>query len=237
MSEPIRVALVAEGPTDRIVVESALRAMLAERSFVLVQLQPEGSLAFGDLGGGWGGVYRWCKQSARRGNGRLSMDRLLQQFDLVIIHVDADVASLEYMDANVVADIGDAALPCERPCPPPSEATNALRQVVLSWCGENLIPDRTVICVPSKSTEAWVVAMLFPRDSAVVGEISFECCPNPAARLGQQSKRSRIKKAQRDYQDRSSRLEAEWPRISAENGLSEAVRFRADITNFIGAPS
>ena len=150
MSEPIRVGLVAEGPTDRIVVECALRAMLAERSFVLTQMQPEGSLAFGNLGAGWGGVYRWCKQSARRGDGRLSMDRLLQ-FDLLVIHVDADVAVLEYTGANIVADNSDAALPCEQPCPPSSGTTNALRQVVLSWCGENSIPERTVLCVPSKS--------------------------------------------------------------------------------------
>ena len=164
------------------------------------------------------------------------MDRLLQ-FDLLIIHVDADVAALEYMRANIVADNSDVSLPCEQPCPPPSSTTNALRQVVLSWCGESSTPNRTVLCVPSKSTEAWVVAMLFPMDSAVVGGVPFECRPNPAARLGQQSRQSRIKKAQRDYQDRSSRLEAEWPRICAKNGLSEAVRFRADITALFGALS
>lgn len=228
MSDPIRIALVSEGPTDRVVVECALRAMLATRPFVLVQLQPEGSLAFGGLGGGWRGVYQWCKQSARRGAGQLSMDRLLQ-FALVIIHLDADVAGMQYGDANIVPDASDLALPCEQPCPPAADTSNALRRVVCSWCGAASIPDQAILCVPSKSTEAWVVAMLFPTDSAVNGQTDFECFADPATRLGQQRKRERLRKSQRDYQDRSAQLEVEWERISGATGLSEARRFRADI--------
>jgi hypothetical protein len=228
MSDLVRVALVAEGPTDRIVIESALRAMLVGRSFVIVQLQPEASLAFGELGGGWGGVYRWCKQSAKRGGGRLSMDRLLN-FDILIIHVDADVAASAYGEANIVEDENDLELPCEAPCPPPSDTTNALRSVVCSWFGETVEPEGVVLCTPSKSTEAWVVAMLFSADPVLNGELEFECCADPAVRLSQQSKRQRIKKTQRDYQDRSVRLEAEWPRIAAEGGMTEASRFRADV--------
>ena len=78
MSErDVRIALVAEGPTDAIVIEAALRAVFASRTFVLQQLQPEGSAAFGEMGTGWVGVYRWCRQTATRGGGRLSHDRLL----------------------------------------------------------------------------------------------------------------------------------------------------------------
>ena len=157
------------------------------------------------------------------------MDRLLQ-FDLLIIHVDADIAERGYSDANIVPDAGDLRLPCDRPCPPASRTANALRRVILSWCGENGAPKGVVICIPSKNTEAWVVAMLFPADPVVSGRIEFQCLNNPAARLAQQSKRHRLKKSQRDYQDRSSQLETEWPRISAQGGLSEASRFRADIT-------
>ena len=49
MAESLRIALVAEGPTDRIVIEAALKAILGERTFVLTQLQPEGSIAFGSI--------------------------------------------------------------------------------------------------------------------------------------------------------------------------------------------
>lgn len=87
MSELLHIALVAEGPTDRIVLEAVIKAILNNRPFVLNQLQPEGSLAFGELGAGWSGVYRWCKQSVKRGSGRLSNDRLVfNLYDILILH-------------------------------------------------------------------------------------------------------------------------------------------------------
>lgn len=64
MSE-LRVALVAEGPTDAVVIEAALRALLP-RPFVLTQLQPEPTRP--KLGTGWGGVLRWCLDFAKRGH-------------------------------------------------------------------------------------------------------------------------------------------------------------------------
>jgi len=183
MSEPLRVALVAEGPTDRTVIQAALRAALPARPFVLQQLQPEGSLAFGPLGAGWTGVYRWCRQAAKRGAGRLGSDFLLfQNYDLLILHLDADVAGMEYGHGSIVPAAGDGPLPCERPCPPVRDTTDLLRAVLLSWCGEMAVPPRTVICMPSKSTEAWVVAALFPDDRAV--RIAIECLANPGIAPG-----------------------------------------------------
>ena len=76
MSDPLRIALVAEGPTDGVVVTAALRSFLGERVFVLNQIFPEGSNSFGEMGTGWVGVYRWCHQAARRGGGRLATDHL-----------------------------------------------------------------------------------------------------------------------------------------------------------------
>jgi hypothetical protein len=223
MSDPLRIALVAEGPTDRIVIQAALQAMLGERTFVLQQLQPEGSIAFGPLGSGWGGVYRWCKQSAVRGGGRLSQDALLfLNHDLLLLHLDADVAGMRYRDDDsITPDSADGVLPCEQPCPPASATTDVLRSVALSWCGERNTPGRMVFCMPSKSTEAWVVAALFPGDTFI--RKSGECLPNPENRLGQQPKRNRIHKRQRDYANRAADIEREWPRIEAS--MTQATRF------------
>ena len=77
MSDPLRIALVAEGPTDGVVIEAALRSMLNTRPFVVNQIFPEGSTSFGELGTGWVGIYRWCRQSAKRGNGQLQTDALV----------------------------------------------------------------------------------------------------------------------------------------------------------------
>lgn len=227
MSEPLRVALVAEGPTDGVVIEAALKSMLAERSFVLNQIFPEGSTSFGELGAGWVGVYRWCHQSARRGNGRLQSDALVfQNYDLLILHLDADVAGCKYDDGSITPASADGRLPCEFDCPPSATTTDALRAVLLSWCGEVAVPDRTVLCMPSKSTEAWVVAALFPGDQALAQDI--ECLPNPEARLGQQPKANRIRKKRRDYETRARELADAWPRIATLAALSEAHRFQAE---------
>jgi hypothetical protein len=228
MSEPLRVALVAEGPTDHVVIEAALRSMLKERPFVLTQIFPEGSTSFGELGSGWVGVYRWCHKSARRGQGRLSSDEILfQNCDLLILHLDADVAGYSYNDGSITPDSTDGALPCALDCPPPSDTTNVLRMVLLSWCGEAATPARTVICMPSKSTEAWVVAALFPRDLAMSNN-SIECHPNPESRLGQQPKANRLRKKKREYQERSEEMKDAWPRVAAQHALGEAYRFQSE---------
>jgi hypothetical protein len=233
MSDPLRIALVAEGPTDAVVIEAALRSMLGGRSFVLKQVFPEDCSAFGPMGAGWIGVYRWCKAAATRGNGRLSGDQLIfgaGNYDLLLLHLDGDVAGYNYSDGSLSPRPNDGALPCAKPCPPPADTTNELRTVLLSWCGEVAIPPKTVVCMPSKSTEAWVVASLFPTDQVMTRGI--ECYENPESRLGQQPAAVRIRKKKRDYQSRVTELEQAWPIIAAPAALGEAFRFR---TEFLAA--
>ena len=231
MSEPVRLALVAEGPTDAVVVEAALRAILGERDFVLAQLQPEQSEAFGPLGAGWGGVYRWCKQSALHAGGSLGDFRLLlDNYDLLILQLDADVATAQYAEAGVQPAASDGALPCELPCPPPRATTDRLRSVLLSWCGEISPPSKVVLCTPSKSTDAWVVASLFPDDAAVLAASPFECHASPDSRLGQQPKRRRIAKSRAAYRESLNRLVRAWGKL----GFDEAKRFEKDLLRALG---
>lgn len=93
----LRVALIAEGPTDAIVIEAALKALLP-RPFVMTRLQPEPTRP--QLGTGWGGVLRWCLEFASRGHARLEEDPTLPGFDLFVIHTDADVAECSYGDVS-----------------------------------------------------------------------------------------------------------------------------------------
>lgn len=144
----------------------------------------------------------------------------------MILHLDADVAGCNYSDGSLVPLPSDKALPCERACPPPDATTNELRKVLLSWGGEAITPPRTVLCTPSKSTEAWVVALLFPNDQAIAQGI--ECYPRPISRLGQQPADVRIGKKERDYLGRSAELEQAWPRITNSVVVSEAFRFQTE---------
>jgi hypothetical protein len=232
MSNPVRVAVVAEGPTDKIIIKAVIASVLEGRPFVLTQLQPEESRAFGPLSTGWGGVFRWCRQATARAGGALRSDPLFLTYDLLILHLDADVAGKNYADAGITDEADD--LPCSRPCPPPDASTNALRKVMLRWIGENVVPPKTILCTPSISTETWVLCALY--HSAVLAiEGNLECFPNPDHRLQAQRKTGRLishgKKNVRVYQTRAPEITQAWAQVRAR--CSEAERFSADLTGFV----
>lgn len=131
----LRVALVAEGPTDAILIEAALKAVLT-RPFILTVLQPEPTRP--SLGTGWCGVFKWCREFAARGATNLQSDPFLQDFDLIILHVDADVADKSYADGGAWMEREAQTLPtlpCSQPCPPPNAAVDEMRRRVLAWLG------------------------------------------------------------------------------------------------------
>src|SRR5947208_2722933 len=60
MSEAVAIRVVCEGPTDTIVIRSAVLALGVEA--VVTQIQPEdNSNVLGVYGGGWRGVRSWCQ--------------------------------------------------------------------------------------------------------------------------------------------------------------------------------
>ena len=169
MSNPVRVAVAVEGPTDAIVLQAILKCILGSIEFEFQILQPEGaaSISLPSAGVGWGGIYRWCRQSATKGGGSVGGSAVLSNHDLLIVHVDADVAGKTYASAGI-RDAPRQDLPCNRPCPPPSDTTNALRTVVLGWLGESHRPSQVVLCTPSMNMDAWVVASVWPSNSVVI---------------------------------------------------------------------
>ena len=231
MSEPLRISAVVEGPTDAIVLRASLEALLRDTDFVFQTLQPEGSVAFGSTGTGWVGVYRWSRQSACEGSGSVSGSSVLSNHDVLIVHVDADVAGKTYASGNV-RDAPCEDLPCEEPCPPPDKTTNALRAVVLNWLGERRgCPPRVILCTPSKSIETWVLAAIWPK-SNVIRRDDGECRPNPEDQLAALPKRRRFKKRTDDYRRKQSDIGKAWPKVSAK--LTEAARFESEFLAAIG---
>ena len=233
MSEPLRIAAAVEGPTDVIVLQAILRALLPGVDFEFQTLQPEGSVAFGSpsfggTGAGWAGIYRWSRQAAHEGGGSVSGSSALSNHDVLIVHVDADVAGETYASGGI-RDAPCDDLPCEEPCPPPDETTNALRAVVLNWLGESACPPRIVLCTPSKSIEAWVLAAVWPEGN-VVRRDDWECRPNPEGQLAALPRRRRFEKRPDDYRRKESEIRKAWPRVSAR--LTEAARFG---TEFLAA--
>jgi hypothetical protein len=230
----LRIGLVCEGPTDTIVLSAAIASLLGRRDFVLTQLQPLGSVAFGQTGAGWVGVYNWCRQAVDQASGSVGDNPLFDTYDLLLVHLDADVADKTYASGNIVTAATD--LPCAMPCPPPSDTTNNLREVLLSWLGEPATPPQTILCTPSKSTEAWVLAALYPLD-AIVRSGELECRDAPANLLSAKPANSRLvragKKVKQRYQERAGDIERAWAGV--RRICTEAERFSAEFLATIPA--
>ncbi len=220
MSNAVRIAIVAEGKTDFVVICAAIEAILQGVDFEPVLLQPDypvGDQA-GPTGEGWGGVYRWCEQARSQGNGHVSGAPILAE--AVVIQLDADVAAKDYSHAHLHDSAGD--LPCEQACPPAQATTDRLRQVLLRWTGDSHLAEGFVFCTPSKSMETWVLAALFPNDKVML-TAGWECHPDPDGRLAVQPKSLRISKSVAAYRGRSENIKDRWTAV--RKMLSEAERF------------
>jgi hypothetical protein len=221
-----RVAVVAEGPTDLVMIEAALEAILLPRTFVITLLQPEPTRPI--LGTGWGGVLKWCMSFRSQGAATLDADPTLSQFDLVIIHVDADVADKSYADygpevAQLAAN--EPGLPCAQPCPPPDDTVAALQEVVKGWLGVADPGQKAVLCMPSKSSESWLVAALLPERGDLVA--GLECRTDLAERLLQLPKAMRIRKTERQYRDKADAITRHWPSVT--DLCTQARLFEQDV--------
>ncbi|MCT7985417.1 hypothetical protein NG796_19265 [Laspinema sp. A4] len=231
MSDPLKIALVAEGPTDFEVIQAALKAILPH-PFILTLLQPEATLP--QMGSGWGGVLKWCHAAQQRHHGSLDTDPTLMSFDLLIIHVDVDVSMGQYDNCGAaVTELAQqnkwGTLPCSQPCPPVADTVNALMIVIQSWLGGAIPGDRTVFCLPAQSSGTWLAAaVLAPGHSLLV---KGECDVNLENRLATLPKGQRIKKNKRDYQVHVPCITQHW--IQVKGLCSQAADFEQTVLTVV----
>jgi hypothetical protein len=186
--------------------------------------------AQGPHGGGWKGVRDWCGFEVAQLGGLAEVE-VLENADILIIHIDADVADEDEVQ-------------CAQPCPPVEDTIDELRVVLLGWLGEQSIPEDVVFCIPSKSTEAWVLAALFPDDAVVLPcdpppqaaqGPCLECRDDPASILiGKRPKlvknaSGRAKKITKMYEQQGSRLTTAWVGVRAV--CTQAERFSLDVVS------
>ena len=100
-----------------------------------------------------------------------------------------------------------------------------IQAVILRWLGERQCPTQLVLCTPSKSTEAWVIAAVWPTNPLILRG-NWECHEDPERQLGALPKRRRFEKAVRDYRGKQDVMTAAWPAVSAN--LAEAARFERE---------
>lgn len=224
MSE-VRVALVAEGPTDRVIIEAALRALLPG-PFTLAVLQPEPTRP--QIGSGWCGVLKWCREVAHRNVTSLETDPLLSGFDLFVIHIGADVSRFSY--SNCGPDVECEAqelptLPCSRPCPPPAATVDELRVRLYAWLGMATVGPKTVLCIPSMASDAWL-AVAFLEDAHPLLQ-GIECNLNVESGLAHLPLANRVKKTHREYQAKQALITSNWAKVRLL--CTQAERFSTEV--------
>lgn len=235
MSKPVRVAFVMEGSTDYVVLRAAVRALLKGRDFEPTNIWPElDENLRPKTEGGWGGVYKWCRQVLEQAEGSARDNPIFALNDIVIIQVDADVARMKYKDYGI-KDAPDDELTratCEKDCPPTSATTDALRAVILGWLNETSVLPGAVLCTPSKSIETWVLVALFPDDESAK-KPNIECRWDGEVRL---RKHGLIKSGQKlidKYRVNEKGIQDAWPGVRGK--CSEAERFSKDFLALVPA--
>lgn len=226
MSE-LNIALVVEGDTDLVIIEAALKAIV-ERPFTLTQLQPE--VTRPKMGTGWSGVLKWCDASSQRHPACLDSDPTLEQFDLLIIHLDVDVSSASYANAGAVVQAmavqkGWGVLPCAQPCPPIANSVAPLTATLDSWLRPATRGTKSVLCLPAQASGTWLAAASLLAGHALL--VGAECNINVESRLAGLPLNQRIRKKVREYRQHAHKVTSNWPAIKAI--CSQAVDFESAV--------
>lgn len=226
----LRIALIAEGQTDFVIIEAALKAILP-RPFILTQLQPEATQP--EMGSGWGGVLKWCYTASERFAGPVTSDPTLSGYDMVIIHLDVDVTSFSY--ANCGANVAQMAverrwhdLPLNCVCPPAANCADALIPVIESWLGTASL-GQSILCLPSQSSGTWLAAAHLPAGHALLANEPE--CNDIEGQLGILPKALRVKKNLREYRLKAQTLSNNWDNV--KQLCNQALRFEQSVQALI----
>jgi hypothetical protein len=221
MSRSRVAALVCEGQTDVPVLREMIYEVWPEVGDVRC-LQPELDEMDRAKGpAGWSQVKTWCETHAGRLNELLEPD-LGDPIDLLLVAVDLDIA--------IAAGIAD----------PPRQVgryeTTRLRATMTGWLkarGQAKLPNVVILSSPVMAIEAWIIAALFPRESAP------EDISDPAAWLVE---RNKLRLSPRDgkpwkelhlYRAFASKVAAKLTRVrkvcsEADRTMREVERRRED---------
>ena len=240
MSDLLRVGFVTEGPTDYVALQAAVQSLLGDADFTPTLISPlvDESLAV-QTGGGWTKVYLWCRQMLTEAGGDARESNLFKQHEILVIQVDADVADKKYTDDQRITNPPqDLPLdmkcdrPCQTPCPRPREISDALRTIILGWLDETTVPPQTVVCVPSRSIESWVLVALFPNDPTAA-RVNIECRRDCEVRLRTHGLIKSGQKLIQQYRANDAAIAAGWGQVRQRCG--EAERFSQEFLALVPA--
>ncbi|MCB8977916.1 MAG: hypothetical protein H6657_10875 [Ardenticatenaceae bacterium] len=169
----MKIGTIVEGPTDRLLLKAVVDEIChGEHEYLDLQPADLGD-SFGERGSGWKGVRRFCFDICQQLSESVSDFIIDFQLDLLIIHIDADVALEEDLQEGA-ASIAKELL---QPCPPITLTTMSLEEVVTKWLNlehASQLPSQVILAIPAQDSENWVFAALFPEDE-LCQRHDFEC--------------------------------------------------------------
>lgn len=233
----LKIGIVCEGITDFHVISRIVELIYGD-SIISQLLQPEMDEInnSGSHGAGWGGVFRWCRSTRSQD---LLINLLYSQYDIIVIHVDADVVGMSYQNINITVDEYDFVneIPCTIACPPVSHTSSYLKNMILRWLEKESLPPKWIFCIPSKSIESWVVASKY-HNTILKLKPYLECDASVENWLSQRPKIDGDKfiqsgkKKPRIYQNFSSNMkDSDWFHIKSI--CSQADEFGIDVAKSI----
>lgn len=189
----------------------------------------------GETGAGWKGVRRWCRQTWQSEGSSLEtiIASIAPPIDLLVIHVDADIAA-EY---DLQDDDPEPIEHVAQPCPPAAPTVAGLAQVIGRWVQCQPLPPQVVLAIPAQDIENWTFAALFPGDP-LCAQADYECTKRGANRpcykltlkkYGKLLQRTNgeIRKPVRHYQPIVSQVAAQWDTVCGI--CSQAEQFRRNL--------
>lgn len=158
--------LVTEGPTDFEMITQLIQKIVpGEHRFLALQPDLSATEGFGVYGGGWKGVLSWCKEFGKSLGIFFFMDNMTPKIDVLIIHVDADIAREQEIN-------------CSRPCPHAEATVIELEKILKYTLDVQELMGRIIFCIPSDNMECWVLAAFDPSHHNPP-EQYIECIQHP----------------------------------------------------------
>ncbi|WP_135556967.1 hypothetical protein [Paenibacillus cymbidii] len=167
---PYTFGIVSEGPTDFDVITHIIMEVVPD-NHTFLPIQPDLSETEGLGSGsntrhsnGWRGVLSWCEAS--------SADMTINDFlnaasiDILIIQVDADISR-------------ESEINCAKPCPQAEDTVIEIEKLIKQKLKINDFDDKIICCVPSDSTESWILTGLDDLMHYHGGTKFIECTQKP----------------------------------------------------------
>lgn len=169
----MKIGIIVEGSTDSLLLKEIINKLCpGEHEYKVLQPVDMGE-SFGEMGTGWKGVRRFCIDAIGKSWGGVFEFIDSFEFDLLIIQIDADVASETDLQEGIERPVADVL----QSCPPIGPTIEKLKRVVAKWWSVDEVaslPSQLIFAIPAQDSENWLFAALFPDDE-LCQQATYEC--------------------------------------------------------------